>query len=187
MFIDPKAVITQLPLMGNEVVVDLGAGSGVYTIELAKILADGGGKLYAVDVQQDILTRLAHTAKEEHLSNVAVVHANIEKLGGVHLRDGLADLVVVSNTLFCTEHREGVLAEAARLLRPKGHLLLIDWNGPYKGMGPEESQVVSKAMGAELATGAGFDVQLELEGGEHHWVLLCVKIHGSSPQSRFAI
>lgn len=187
MFIDPKAVIAQLPLMGNEVVVDLGAGSGVYTIELAKILADGGGKVYAVDVQQDILTRLAHTADEEHLTNVAVVHANIEKLGGVHLRDSLADLVVISNTLFCTDHREGVLAEAARLLRPKGHLLLIDWNGPYKGMGPEVNQVVTKEMGAMLAKNAGFDVQLELEGGAHHWVLLCVEAHGASPLHGFAI
>lgn len=188
MFIDPKEIVAQLPIMGNEIAIDLGAGSGVYTIELAKLLADGGGKVYAVDVQQDILTRLAHTASEEHLSNVAVVHADIEKIGGVHLKDGIADLVVISNTLFCTEHREAVLGEAARLLRTGGYLLLIDWSGPYKGMGPEAGQVVSKESGAILAKNAGFDVQLELPGGDHHWALLCVHAGSRSTTSgRFAV
>jgi ubiquinone/menaquinone biosynthesis C-methylase UbiE len=188
MFIDPKEIVAQLPLMGKEIVVDLGAGSGVYTVELAKLLADGGGKVYAVDVQQDILTRLSHTVTEEHLSNVAVVHADIEKIGGVHLKDGIADLVVISNTLFCTEHRDVVLGEAARLLRSGGHLLLIDWIGPYKGMGPEASQVVSEETGAQLAKNVGFDVQLELPGGDHHWALLCVHAgsHGTT-SSRFAV
>lgn len=187
MFIDPKEVIAQLPLMGKEIAVDLGAGSGVYTIELAKILADGGGKVYAVDVQQDILTRLSHTVTEEHLSNVAFVHADIEKIGGVHLKDGIADLVIISNTLFCTEHRDTVLSEAARLLRQGGHLLLIDWSGPYKGMGPEAGQVVSRDAGALLAKNAGFDVQLELPGGDHHWVLLCVHAQSHAAGKRFAV
>jgi ubiquinone/menaquinone biosynthesis C-methylase UbiE len=187
MFIDPKEVIAQLPLMGTEVAIDLGAGSGVYTIELAKILADGGGKVYAVDVQQDMLTRLAHTVSDEHLSNVAFVHADIEQPGGVHLRDGIADLIVISNTLYCTEHRDAVLGEAARLMRPGGHLLLIDWSGPYKGMGPEADQVVSKELGTALAKKAGFDVQLELKGGDHHWVLLCVHSPTSSTSKRFAV
>ncbi|HXK38080.1 MAG TPA: class I SAM-dependent methyltransferase [Candidatus Paceibacterota bacterium] len=187
MFIDPKEVIAQLPLSGTEIAIDLGAGSGVYTLELAKILADGGGKVYAVDVQQDMLTRLAHTVSDEHLSNVAFVHADIEQQGGVHLADGMADLVVISNTLYCTEHRDVVLLEAARLLRPRGHLLLIDWSGPYKGMGPEAAQVVSKQLGAELAKKAGFDVQLELSGGDHHWVLLCVHSPSSGASKRFAV
>lgn len=187
MFIDPNAVIEQLPLMGNEVVVDLGAGSGVYTLALAKIVADGGGKVYAVDVQQDMLTRLSHAVSEEHLANVAFVHADIEKIGGVHLRDGIADLAVISNTLYCTDHRESVLLEAARLLRSEGHLLLIDWKGPYKGMGPEASQVVTMEMGAALAKQAGFAVQLELTGGDHHWVLLCVRSPSSTTSKHFAV
>lgn len=187
MFIEPKEIVAQLPLMGNEIVVDMGTGSGAYALELAKLVADGGGKVYAVDVQQDVLTRLAHTAKEGQITNIACVHADMEDVGGIHLNDGIADLAIISNTLFCTQKKKEVLQEAARLIHGNGHLLLIDWNGPYKGMGPEQAQVVTKEEGIRLAEQAGFSVHIELNSGEHHWALVFVRSNTSSVQKKFAI
>ncbi len=187
MFIDPKVIIDQLGISGSEVVIDLGAGSGVYALEIAKRLGVGGGKVYAVDVQQDLLTRLAHSAQEEKLTNVSCVHADIERRGGVHLRENISDLVIVSNVLYSAEHKEELLGEAARLLRDGGRLLLIDWNGPYRGMGPEASQVVTEEAGKHLAEAAGFRAVRNLDGGDHHWALLCVKEGKSSGIGGFAL
>jgi precorrin-6B methylase 2 len=68
-------------------VVDLGAGSGFYTIEAAKLVRSGG-RVYAVDVQQDLLAKLKNSAALAGLRNIEVVWGNIEKIGGTKLREG---------------------------------------------------------------------------------------------------
>lgn len=172
MFINPKSVIDELDLSGSEIVVDLGAGGGAYTIELAKRIAKGGGKVFAVDIQQDVLTRLAHTAKEEGLTNISYLHADFERPNGVQIQPGLASLTILSNVLYSATNKRAVMQEAARLTHPGGHLLMIDWKGAFKGMGPEKSQVVTENDGVRLAMDNGFSLDRELSSAPHHWAIL---------------
>lgn len=180
MFINPKKVIDELDLSGSEIVVDLGAGGGAYTIELAKRIAGGGGKVFAVDIQQDVLTRLAHTAKEEGLSNISYIHADIERPNAVPVQSGLASLTILSNVLYSAENKKAVMREAARLTHPGGHLLMIDWKGPFKGMGPEKSQVVTENDGVRLAMDSGFSLDRELSHTPHHWAILARRNIGNN-------
>ena len=61
--------------------VDLGAGSGFYTFESAKRVG-GSGRVYAVDVQKDLLERLHSVGANQGLRNIEIIWGNAEKIGG---------------------------------------------------------------------------------------------------------
>src|SRR5580700_10648069 len=98
MFSDPTVNLAKLGLNDGMKVVDLGAGSGFYSIAAARIVGPGG-RVYAVDVQKDLLDRIRTNGATEGLRNIEVVWGNAEKIGGTKLREGIADRVIASNIL----------------------------------------------------------------------------------------
>src|SRR5258706_4684244 len=100
MFLDPTKVIEHLNITPNMVVADFGAGSGFYTLALARKLKGSNGKVYALEVQRDLLGRIRGAAEKEHLSNIDYLWANFEKIGGSKLHDHTVDRAVLSNGLF---------------------------------------------------------------------------------------
>ena len=118
MFSDPQKNIAELGIIDGMKIVDLGAGSGFYTIECAKRVGPKG-RVYAVDVQQDLLNKIKNIASTSGLSNIEVIWGNIEKIGGTKLREAIADIVIISNTLFQVEKDdiENLSLETKRILK----------------------------------------------------------------------
>ncbi len=170
-FADPHTNILQMGLHDGMKVADLGTGSGHYALSAAQIVG-ATGRVYAVDVQEDILTRLQGELTKQGIKNVETIWGNIEKPGGTMLKEGALDAVILSNTLFQVEHKEGALAEIQRILKPGGKLLVIDWAGPYGGIGPHEKSVVSEHQAEELFITAGFHKVKSFRGGPHHYSIL---------------
>lgn len=170
-FSDPLKNALQMGLKEGMMVGDFGTGSGHYAFSLAHIVGEAG-KVYAVDIQEDILRRLAGEAKQRGFHNVEFVWGDIERVGGTKLKDASLDAVVLSNTLFQLEKTEGAVGELKRVLKPSGKLLVVDWTGAHGGMGPAEHTVVPEAKAEALFTNAGFTKLKAFEGGPHHYSLL---------------
>jgi ubiquinone/menaquinone biosynthesis C-methylase UbiE len=105
----------------DDVVVDLGAGTGL----LALALAPHVHELFAVDISERMLARLDDAAAADGLYNVETVVGDLRRLP---LEDESATLVV-SNYAFHHLHDTGkelALAEARRILRPGGRLVICD-------------------------------------------------------------
>jgi ubiquinone/menaquinone biosynthesis C-methylase UbiE len=170
-FSDPKSNVLQLGLRDGMKVGDLGAGSGHYAASAAAIVGTEG-KVYAIDIQEDILKHVKGHAESLGHRNVETVWGNFEKLGGTRLRDASLDAVILSNTLFQLDHREGAVAEITRILKPEGKLLVVDWAGAYGGMGPLPHRVVSEHAAEELFIGAGFHKVKAFRAGPHHYSLV---------------
>jgi ubiquinone/menaquinone biosynthesis C-methylase UbiE len=130
------------------------------------------GKVYAIDVQKDLLRRILNDARKQLLDNVHILWGDLEKPHGSKLADRSVDLVLVSNILFQVEHKLHVLKEAHRILRPRGRLAIIDWKESYGGMGPIKSHVFSENDATTLAERAGFVFQDSFLPGAHHYGLL---------------
>ncbi len=102
-------------------VVDLGAGTGLLALALAPRVRE----LVAVDISERMLERLDDTAVADGIHNVDTLVADLRRLP---LEDESATLVV-SNYAFHHLHDTGkelALAEARRILRPGGRLVLCD-------------------------------------------------------------
>jgi ubiquinone/menaquinone biosynthesis C-methylase UbiE len=98
MFANPEENIGRLHLKEGEKVADFGAGTGAYAIAAGKKVG-GGGKVYAVEVQDTLLPRIANAAREAGLSNVKTLWGDIEEVGGTAIPDQSVDAVILSNVL----------------------------------------------------------------------------------------
>ncbi len=170
-FSEPRENVMQLALREGMKVGDFGAGSGHYARSAAAVVGREG-KVYAIDVQEDVLKHASLNMPRHGHGVVEYVWGNIEKLHGTKLRDGTLDAVILANVLFQVEDRAGLMSEIRRVLKSGGKLLIVDWAGSYSGMGPHPEQVVTEHAGEELFIGNGFHKEKSFRGGSHHWGLV---------------
>lgn len=150
---------------------DFGAGSGHYARTAAAIVGHSG-KVYAIDVQEDILKHIKLNTHEHHAHIIETIWGDIEKPGGTHLRDASLDVVLLANTFFQVENRLGLLTEIRRVLKPEGKLMLVDWAGSYSGMGPAPERVVTEHVAETFFINGGFHKVKSFRAGPHHYGIL---------------
>jgi SAM-dependent methyltransferase len=111
-----RAIGLLLPPMD---VVDLGCGEGYLTIEAAR----WARRVVAVDRSKDVLARASGLAKRRKVRNITWKRGEFDR---APVQDASADLVLLSQALHHAEAPERVLAEAYRILRPEGRVLILD-------------------------------------------------------------
>ncbi len=173
-FLNPGAVIAAAQVGEGMRVADFGTGSGFFARAAARAVGEGG-VVWAVDAHRDMLPRLANLALGEGLHNVHVVWGTVEKEGGSNLPPEHFDIVIIANLLFAAEHKKALAQEAARVLRPGGQVLVVDWKDSFGGLGPHLGHVVTVGAGRDLFEGAGFAYVRDIPAGEYHWGFLARK------------
>lgn len=149
----PQAdVVRLLRLQGDETVVDYGAGTGVYTEAVAEALPDG--LVVAVEALPELAAKLRERLGPRLLERVNVVVAGDNH---VPVEDGCADRVVMVDVLHHLFDQPGALDEAARLLRPGGLFVVVDWGDKEREVGPPLDHV----LGLEAVRKIGRDMGLE--------------------------
>lgn len=175
MFSDPQHIVNQIPVMPGMVIADLGAGTGVFSFPLASKTGPTG-KVYACDVQKDMLVRLDNEIRERHVTNIQTVLSNVETHQGTRLRDMSIDMVVVANVLFQIEDRPGFVDEIKRILKIGGIVLVVDWSESFGNLGPHENHVINRLQSEKLFSDHGFHILPQLiDAGSHHYGLLLKK------------
>src|SRR3989344_4108915 len=172
MFSDPVKNLRALGLHEGDVVADLGDGTGYYTLPMAHIVTRG--RVYAVEIDQDFLHTIKNKTKEAHLSNVEIIWGNVEKHGGTKIGDDIVDAVIASNILFQIEHKDNFVDEIKRILKSKGHVLLVDWSSDSPLMGAKHA--VPQAKAREIFEKKGFLWQRDINTGEHHYGMILSKL-----------
>jgi ArsR family transcriptional regulator len=100
-------------------VADLGCGDGYLTIEAAR----WARKVIGVDRSPEMLERAKALGRRRKVSNIVWKRGELEKLP---LADGSVDIAVLSQALHHAAEPATALAEAVRVLRPGGRLLVLD-------------------------------------------------------------
>jgi ubiquinone/menaquinone biosynthesis C-methylase UbiE len=167
-FADPIKNIEELNLREGMRVADLGSGAGHYSFEAARRVGDEG-RVFAVDVQKDLLTKVQSEARRQNLHHVEIIWGDFEKIGGSKLSDQSVDAVILSNVLFQVEKKETLLEEVKRIIRPGGEVLIVDWSDSFSGLGPRLEDVFPKEKAKELFQKNGFKIERELFPGDNHY------------------
>jgi ubiquinone/menaquinone biosynthesis C-methylase UbiE len=170
-FSDPKNNVEQFGLHAGMSVADFGSGSGHYTLASAEAVGDAG-RVYAIDIQQELLKKVKNLSKTEHRQNIEVIWGDIEEIGGTKLRDNAVDAVIISNVLFQVENNESTIAEALRVLKPKGRLLFVDWSDSFGNLGPREENIIRESAARRLFERNGFEHVRDIDAGRHHYGLV---------------
>ncbi len=175
MFTNPQKNIERLQILPGMKVADLGSGPGEYSLP-ASLMVGESGRVYAIDVQKEILSDLKFRARERHLSNLEVIWGDVEKVGGTRLADNSIDIAIASNILFQVQDKETFLSEVHRILKEGGRVFLIDWLDSFGGLGPEEKSVISPEKAKELFARQGFVLDRVFSDiGDHHYGLVFKK------------
>jgi ubiquinone/menaquinone biosynthesis C-methylase UbiE len=170
MFSDPVKNLKLFGLKETDIVADLGAGTGFYSLAAGALASRG--KVYAVELQRDFLTAIKNKVKEAHIHNIETLLGDAEKIGGTKIGDGIADAVIASNILFQITDRESFIGEIKRILKPKGRVLLVDWTeSPITASIP----LVPKNKAREMFEKKGFLVEREIDAGDHHYGIILIK------------
>lgn len=173
-FSNPSSNVTPLHLKEGMHVADFGTGTGAYAFALAAAVG-ASGRVYALDIQKDLLSRLKKEAVAKGVSTMEVIWCDLDTLGGTKLADASLDAAVLANVLFQSEHKEHFLREVWRVLKPGARLLFVDWSASFAGMGPHPDQVVSEGKAKELLRDAGFMYKDVIPAGAHHYGLLYIR------------
>jgi ubiquinone/menaquinone biosynthesis C-methylase UbiE len=130
-------------------VVDLGAGTGLLSLALAPRVRD----LVAVDISERMLDRLDDAAVADSLDNVEPLVADLRRLP---LDDESATLVVSNYAFHHLDDagKELALAEARRILRPGGRLVVCDMMFSLS-LGHRDRRLIREKVGALLRRGPG--------------------------------
>lgn len=170
MFTDPIKNLKTFGLKEDDIVADLGAGTGYYSVAVGHLVQRG--KVYAVEIVKDFLATIKNKAKEAHLHNVEVIWGDIEKIGGTKLGDRIVDAVIVSNVFCQVEDKAQLIEEVKRILKSRGKVLLIDWS-QSQIMG--KMAIVPKNKAREMFEKKGFIFNRDINVGEHHYGMILFK------------
>jgi ubiquinone/menaquinone biosynthesis C-methylase UbiE len=174
MFANPEKNISQFNVDPGHVIADFGSGQGHYSIATAKKIGNTG-MVYALDIQQSLLQKLKNTAEELGLKNINIIWADLDEERGSTLKDGIIDRIIASNILFQVEKKDNLIAEIYRVLKPKGRVLLIDWQDSFSGLGPKENEIIKKDVARVMFESHNFIFEKEIQTGDHHYGLIFKK------------
>lgn len=173
-FLNPHDIVEHANIKEGMKVADFGSGAGFRAIPLAHAVG-GSGRVYAFDIQKEMLEVVRSKAKSEHLLNIETLLADLEMPNGSHLKDNFLDHAVIANILFQIKDKAMIAKEAFRILKPKGTASVIEWDVTAGALGPPKEQLVDKMKVKELFISAGFSWEKEFYAGDHHYGLLFKK------------
>ena len=119
----PDLLLAELKLKPGMVVADIGAGSGYNTRRMAEVVGKTG-KVYAVDVQPQMVQLLSATAREERYSNIKPILSAVDD---VKLPPGSVDLAIMVDVYHELEFPDEVMRSIIKSLKPGGRLVFVEY------------------------------------------------------------
>lgn len=173
--INPHTLLERVGLRAGMHAADLGCGvTGHFIVPAARVVGSEG-KAYAVDIQKSALAATESRAKLDGITNITSVWADIERLGATRIPAGSLDVAMIVNTLFLARDRNQMMAEAARLTKSGGTVLVVEWKTDATAVGPPAAQRIGKDVARAAAKAAGLTERAEFEAGPYHYGLLFSK------------
>ena len=167
-FVEPAVVVSHFHLREGDSVADFGAGSGYFIKELAAAVG-AEGRVYACEIQKNLLDTITEVSRKVGLQNVEVLWCDLEAPSGTKIEDEALDAAILVNTLFQLEDKPTAVTEMIRTLRSGAKLFIIDWSESFGGLGPQPDAVVSESAARALCEEAGLVYERSFDAGDHHY------------------
>jgi FkbM family methyltransferase len=120
----PSRLIQALELSPTDVVADIGAGTGYFTFRMARLVTEG--KVFAVDIQPDMLERIREGMVIEGQTNIETVQGSITR---PNLPSESVDLALVVVSYHEFSHPLEMMQGVVDALKPGGRFVLVEYRG----------------------------------------------------------
>jgi len=165
----PDAALDAIGIKPGMVVADVGAGTGYMTLRMARRVGPSG-KVYANDVQPEMLRRLRQNAAKEKLANIETV---LGTEADPKLPPGKLDLILLVDVYHEFSQPQKMLQRMREALKPDGRLVLLEYRkeDPSIPIRPEHKMSVQEVKTEVEAEGFRMDQVLETLPRQHILIL----------------
>ena len=172
---NPDGALDAIGLKPGMVVADVGAGTGYMTLKLAKRVGSSG-KVYAEDVQPDMLRRLRQNAAAAKLDNIQTV---LGAEADPKLPPNTLDLILLVDVYHEFSQPQRMLRRMRESLKPDGRLVLLEYRkeDPSIPIRPEHKMSVQEVKLELEAEGFHLDQVLETLPRQHILILTKAKVN----------
>jgi precorrin-6B methylase 2 len=149
-------VVASLKLKSGDVVADIGAGTGAFSIPFAKAVAPSGMVL-AQDIWPGLLDYIAEKAKKEHVGNLQTV---LGKGDDPNLSRNHIDLAFFHDVFHNVVDRQGYLETLTSSLKPGGRIAIIEqeFHDPIAKKWDIPEDRITREQVADWMSGIGFEL-----------------------------
>ncbi len=148
-----------LAVAPGDAVCDLGCGNGYHTLPLARDVGSEG-RVFAVDLQPEMLMLLRERAEGEGLENLEYVEATVDD---PRLPEGSCDLVLMVDVYHELSHPVRVLDHIRRALRPGGEVVLVEFRSEDRSVPIKLRHKMTKAQVMREMAAGGFELARETD------------------------
>lgn len=133
-----EAVVAAAGLKEGDVVADIGAGTGLYTLLFAEAVG-AKGHVYSVDIEPLFLDLINRRAEDMGLYNITAV---LGRRNDISLPEQSVDVVFIADTYHYFENREDIMRTVRNALKPGGSLIIIDYEITSETVRPDDKSHV---------------------------------------------
>ncbi len=167
-FHNPFSFLNSIYADAGMVIADVGAGAGYHTFHLSTMVGQSG-KVFAIDVQSDVLDQISKRAQEGGFENIKTILADVESKKGISLKDGIIDLALVSNIFFQLSDKDSAIKEIKRILKPNGKIIFVDWKISLNQKGSQAHVIFSEDEAHEFFKKHELIHVSDIHAGTHHY------------------
>lgn len=166
--IDTFAVLTYSGIGDRDTVGEIGCGPGYFTIPIAKALYNG--KLYALDINDEMLEACRQRVSESRMGNVEILKCDEFDFP---LKEGSLDGLFLAFVVQHSPDKPRFLSAVRELLRRRGWCTVLEWYHKETETGPPVERRVDPEDLRKMAEDAGFRYQAwrDLNGDQYMMTL----------------
>jgi len=147
----PEEILHALDLKPASKVADIGAGTGYFSVRIARRIPEG--KVFAADVEADMVRYLGERAQREHLANLVPIQASVD---AANLPEPV-DVILVADTYHHIGNRTQYFARLKSALNPGGRLAIVDFKADSPIGPPPQHRIPPEQVTEELGA-AGYSL-----------------------------
>jgi len=164
----PDRMVELLELKPGEAVADIGAGTGYLSWRMARKVGEKG-KVFAVEIQQEMLDLLGGKMKERGVANVVPVLGTISD---PKLPENSVDLAIMVDVYHEFSHPKEMMEGIVRALKPGGRVAFVEFRAEDPAVPIKHVHKMSEAQVKKEAEAAG--LKWEKTIGELPWQHLII-------------
>jgi ubiquinone/menaquinone biosynthesis C-methylase UbiE len=161
----PDKALEAISIRRGMIVADVGSGSGFMSFKMAKLVGPSG-KVYANDIQPEMLEILKARARQNKITNVETVLGTDRD---PKLPAGTIDLILLVDVYHEFSHPQAMLDRMRESLKPGGRLVLLEYRkeDPTVPIRPEHKMSVAEVKAELEPEGFQFDQTIEVLPRQH--------------------
>ena len=169
---EPFSILSHSELKNGMNLIDLGCGTGYYTIPASHIVKNG--LIYAIDIQTEMFETLHKKLNKLSIKNIHVIRSELHNLP---IKAESLDIALLINALHELHDRQSFLEEICRILKDNGKISIVDWKKAdmQEKIGPPLQERISIIQAQRILENQYFKLIKRFSAGPHHYGLLFTK------------